>query len=327
MNIVYATDENFAPITAVSMLSLFDKNKEVADLTVYILDDGLTEQSKKNLSAIAKIQSRGISFVTLMDLEKQLSIKLLVERGTGLTTFYRLFLPTLLPEVDRVLYIDADTMVADNLNSLWDTKFSENEIIAGVIDCVGKNHKVNIGLTAGEPYINGGVILFDLNKMRKQKTEQSFISYLKKNDGHKIPFTDQGVINSVLKGQIKIMPLRFNVVTLIYAASYKDMVDMKRADAYYNKSEWLDAKNNPAIVHFTTCFLMKRPWVKNSNHPLTDIWKSYCSKTPWKEYLIRDNQSKIMSIYAYVYRMLPHRVAANITGFVHGTVKALAERR
>lgn len=327
MKIVYASDETFAPVAAASILSLLESNRGAERLDIFVLDDGMTETSRARLAEIAGRCGRSLRFVPFSYIKEALPAETVTERGTRLTTFARLFLPSIFPDMERILYLDADTLIADSLMPLWEAGLGEKAAIGGVPDCIGKKHKENIGLAAGDPYINAGVILFDLCKMRECGAEAGFTEYLKRYGGKKIPFTDQGVINAVLKGRIQTMPLRYNAVTLMYAASYEDMVAIKRADAYVRKPEWEEARKNPAIVHFTTCFLMRRPWEGRCAHPFAGIWRSYCGRTPWGELSAPDGRSGAMKAYTSVYRLLPHGLAAKATGFVHGSLKAGIDRQ
>ena len=69
MDIVYASDNRFAQILGVSLLSLFDNNSD-ADLSVYILDDGITNENKEKLLSIAQKYNRGLKFVSIPDLDQ-----------------------------------------------------------------------------------------------------------------------------------------------------------------------------------------------------------------------------------------------------------------
>ena len=326
MNIAYATDENFVPITAVSMVSLFESNKAADKIKVYILEDRITGQSKAHLLDIAHRYSREVSFISVVDLEKSISTEMITDRGRSFTQFARLFLSKFLPQEERILYIDADTIILDSLAPLFECKLEDNEVLAGIKDCVGAKHKKNIGLKKDEFYINSGVILFDLEKMRARNTVKLFIDFIEKYAGQKIPYADQGIINATLKGQIKALPLKYNAVSMIYAETYENMIKLKNAQAFYTKEECIEAKLHPAIVHFTSCFLMERPWVENSTHPYVRMWREYCKKTPWADYSKKNDKSTVMKTYIRFYKILPGVMGAKVTSFLYDSVKAYANR-
>ena len=326
MNIAYATDENFVPITAVSMVSLFVSNKDADKIEVYILEDRITDQSKTRLLDIADKYGRGVSFISVVDMEKSISMEMIADRGSSFTQFARLFLPQFLPEEKKILYMDADTIILESLSPLYKCEFEDNEVLAGIKDCVGAKHKQNIGLKKDEFYINSGVILFDLEKMRKRNTVQLFINFIERHAGQKIPYADQGILNATLKGQIKTLPLKYNTVSMIYAETYENMIKLKNAQAFYTKEESIEAKLDPAIVHFTSCFLMERPWVENSTHPYVRKWREYCEKTSWAGYAKKSDQSTAKKTYIRIYKILPGAMAVKITSFLYDSVKAYANR-
>ena len=326
MNIAYATDENFVPVTAVSMVSMFESNKDTDEIEVYILEDCITEQSKAHLLDLAHRYGREVSFISVVDVEKSISSEMIADRGSSFTQFARLFLPTFLPEAKKILYIDADTLILDNLLPLYECELKENEVLAGIKDCVGVKHKKNIGLEKDDFYINSGVILFDLEKMRARNTVQRFIDFIEKYAGQKIPYADQGIINATLKGQIKALPLKYNAVSMIYAETYENMMKLKNSQAFYTKEECIEAKLHPVIVHFTSCFLMERPWVENSTHPYMRMWREYCKKTPWGNYSKDSDKGTAMKAYIRFYKMLPGIIAATITSLLYDSVKAYTNR-
>ena len=326
MNIAYATDENFVPVTAVSMISLLENNRDANEVKVYILEDRITDQSKARLSDLAHRYGREVSFISVIDLEKSISTEMITDRGSSFTQFARLFLPKFLPEEKRILYIDADTIIMDSLTPLYECNLEDNEVIAGIKDCVGAKHKKNIGLKEDDFYINSGVILFDLEKMRSRNIVQIFVDFIEKYAGQKIPYADQGIINATLKEQIKALPLKYNAVSMIYAETYENMMELKNSQAFYTKEECIEAKLQPVIVHFTSCFLMERPWVENSTHPYMRMWREYCKKTPWGDYAKKSDKGKAMKAYIRFYKILPGIVAAKVTSFLYDSVKAYANR-
>ena len=326
MNIVYASNDRFAQILGISLLSLFENNKDM-ELTVYILDDKITKENRQKLLSIGNKYNRSLNFVAIPDLNKLAGQKIDVQRWS-LAAFSRLYLPSLLPDVKRALYIDCDTLVLGDLSDLERLQLPEKDNCAAVVECIGNKHKKNVGLEAQDNYINSGVMLIDLDRWREQKIEQCFSLYIQEMQGL-VPYVDQGVINHVLKDQIYILPPEYNVTTVCYDFKYEELPRYRKTKYLYSKSSFEQAKTHPVVVHFTTSFLSRRPWIRSKQtHPFAQKWRKYKEISPWADMPFwPDNRGKIKKIYEKFFHMLPRLAAVELSGFLHSDAKALIERK
>lgn len=104
MNIVYASDENFAEMLSVSMESLLTYNKNVV---VYVLNNGIKENSVEKLKRQAERHEREIHFMPLKNLKEYAGRELSCQCKISLTAYFRLFMPQILPlSVEKLLYLD-----------------------------------------------------------------------------------------------------------------------------------------------------------------------------------------------------------------------------
>jgi lipopolysaccharide biosynthesis glycosyltransferase len=325
MDIVYASDERFAQILCTSLISLLESNRE-EDITVHILDDSITKESKNLLQAVADRYSTHLNFIPLPDLDELAGQKIDSTRWAK-TTFGRLFLPIIAPNLERIIYIDCDTLVLENLSYLMQMKLPERSSCAAVVECMGDLHKANVGLRPEDPYFNAGVMLIDLNKWRKENVVKRFSQCIQRRKGC-VPYVDQGVINEVLRGEIAVLPPKYNVMTVCYDFDYIEMQRYRRTKYPYERQEYTAAKKNPTIVHFTTSFLSRRPWISaKQTHPFAEKWREYKSMTPWSEAsLWKDNRGMLKKGYEMLCNILPRSIAVGMSGFLHSTVKAARER-
>ncbi|WP_330847969.1 glycosyltransferase family 8 protein, partial [Streptococcus suis] len=92
----------------------------------------------------------------------------------SLETYFRILLPSQLPELDRILYLDCDILVKGSLNPLWESDLTHH-YLAGVneLDMLHDNsdYRQKIGFTPQDIYVNAGVLLFNLELMRQDKIE------------------------------------------------------------------------------------------------------------------------------------------------------------
>ena len=119
-HIVYASDDKFAEILGVSLVSLFENSKDMDEIVVYILDSGITDDNKQKLLSVYKTYKRSdIIFIPGKNISEKLSMNVAVVQGS-LSQYARLFVSSDLPkELNRVLYLDCDIVVKESIRELW----------------------------------------------------------------------------------------------------------------------------------------------------------------------------------------------------------------
>ena len=126
----------------------------------------------------------------------------------------KFIIPNALPNLDRVIYMDSDTLVTKDLQQLFSTDLESN--IAGAV--------ADLGLMAQGPYLaalgykenvyyNSGVLLLDLKKMREKDIPQKLNDYAKNS---RLIFIDQDAYNIVLRKHIKTLPYIYNCMGIMY---------------------------------------------------------------------------------------------------------------
>ena len=164
VNICYATNESFAPYMAVSITSLLENNSS-CNVVVHILHSDLSKAAKARLQMFeSRYKNAKIQFHKIDDSRFE-KFGLTIEHITK-ETYFRYMIAEVLPNIDNVLYLDGDTIVNGDISELFDTDLT-NYYCAGVsdiyIESVG--YKKTLGIDG--LYINAGVILFNLDEMRK----------------------------------------------------------------------------------------------------------------------------------------------------------------
>ncbi|MGN0470461.1 MAG: glycosyltransferase family 8 protein [Acutalibacteraceae bacterium] len=307
MNIVYYSSDFFSEICGVAIESLFENNKESEEITVYIVEDNISDKNKSRLKSIADKFGRTVLFIKMPSQEE---VYPGVEMNLG-RTYARMALGEILPEsVDRVLSLDSDTLVMDSLQEMYDTEFLEDEYVAGVYDCVGAAMQNKVLHAPNDlKYCNAGMYLIDLKKWREQNVGQQLLNAVLKNaDGkHIMFFLEQDLMNLTFYKHIKLLDSRYNMLTSIYYFNYDEIIKMKKPVSYYTREQIDYAKSKPALFHATTCFyIKKRMWVENSDHPCAKFYFDYRSRTPWaNEPPIKDARKLSKKIYAQFWHCMP----------------------
>ncbi|NLL75933.1 MAG: glycosyltransferase family 8 protein [Clostridiales bacterium] len=301
--VAYAADDNYAKYLGISMLSLFRSNSIFKEIEVFVLDCGILDANKEKLKAIAEKYARVISFICMDEAVSCLNLRMGV-RKISIASYARLFLASILPEsCTKVLYLDCDTIVRDELTDLFNLNL-EGNMVAGVQDTVDSFFLKKIGLESNEHYVNAGILLINLEGWRTARLEQQFMEFIRKFEGN-VPHHDQGTINGVCRRQKLLIDPRFNVTSNFYTFSAKTIKYIYFMDSFYAQEELEAAKKNPAILHFTTG-LVGRPWEEKCTHPMKEEYSKVAVTSPWKEDpLLPDSRRLSVKAFSWFYHCMP----------------------
>lgn len=317
LHIAFATDDKYVMYTGIAMYSLFDNNKEFKNITVHILDNGVSEQSRKQLGNIANLFLREIIFYDCSEIGKWLGndiIEMFNKENTNvpISSYARLFLPKLLNKnLNKILYLDADSIITGNYMELWNLDNSQYSVM-GVIDNVTKKAKEKVGLPIEYQYINAGVMLINLKLMREMNFTNLAKQFILKYNGY-VYHHDQGIINGVLHETIGYLPPQYNMMSFMFETS--NIVDVKKRyflHEFYSDDQLKYAAKHPVFIHFTEGNF-QRPWVIGCKHPMRDIWETYKEKTVWRNVeMIKDTRSVKLKLLAWMRLNLP----LGVMGFI-----------
>lgn len=325
-HIVYASDDLFSEILGVSLVSLYENSRDMDDIVVYILDSGITKNNReKILSVCSTYQRSNAVFIPAEDISGILSMDITADRGS-LSQYARMFLSSALPdELDRVLYLDCDTIIRQSIRELWNLDL-QGKTVGAVMDAFSKYYRANIGLQPNDIMFNSGVMLINLEQWKKRKVEQKLLQFITDKKG-KIQQSDQGALNALLSQDTYCFEPRFNAVTIFFDFTYREMMIYRKPPRFYTKEQVKRSVDKPALIHFTTSFLSKRAWVKGCTHRYVYEWIRYKEMSPWKnEPLWEENCPKWKYAGRRIYKILPDCFAVRIAGFMQAYVRPLAYR-
>ena len=326
MNIVYSANDAFAWLGGISLLSVLENNKDTDQINVYFIDNEISDENKNRIQKICDDYSRNLKFVSFP--EQLLNVDINTYRWS-MSTFARLFEAEVLPDVDKVIHIDCDTIITGSLKEVWDIDMS-NAIVAGALDCVGDRYKPNLGLKVEETYFNAGFLLFNLARIREKNYVEKFYEYIKEHSDF-IRYMDQGVLNSCVPENEKVkFSLKYNSYSMIHFFKYKQIRRIRRISASgFPEDEYNEAKSNPVVVHYTGCFMDGvRPWIEGDIHPLRHLFLEYKAISPWKdESLLPDNRSGLKKAITKLVNIMPKLIVVEGVGLIHGVLIPLNDKR
>lgn len=252
INVCVACDNNYSKYAGVVIASVLANSNEDENLSFYILDGGIEQSQKDKILELKSIKDCNIEFVNIDESLFDEYKKVKTHAYITLSTYYRLKLPTLLPNINRIIYFDCDFVVNSSLLDLFNTDLGVFPI-AGVKDIDIKKVKIN------NSYVNAGMLVMDLANMRKLDLETKFLDWTREHI-NTIKCGDQEIINETCKGMIKIVDDEWNV----------------QSSNFTNRSSYT---HNPKGIHFVA---RKKPWHFASFSYHRDFYFKYLQLTPWK---------------------------------------------
>ncbi|MCR5626569.1 MAG: glycosyltransferase family 8 protein [Lachnospiraceae bacterium] len=311
IDILYQFNEKYAPYAGVSLTSLLENNTHFDRIRVFILGEDLSDKSMQRFRILAAKYQRPISFIdtrSLVTMMKKMNMP--TYRGSYAANM-RLFLSFILDDdVERLLYLDADTIVDGPLDELSDLDM-EGHPLAMALDSLVRRHKKRLGFSKDDFYYNSGVILFCMKQWREDRCSERIANHVK-NVRAWYPSPDQDILNVVLKGEIMKLPPRYNIQPAYLAFSLNSYYKTFGARGFYTKDEVKDALKFPLIYHFFR-FIGEFPWHKNNVHPDNDIFDHYLKKSPWRDYVKQNaEKSTILKLEKIIYAIVPRTVFIRI---------------
>jgi len=318
MEILYTCDNNYVWLMGISIISLFENNKDLSSINVYLLGDEITDSNIDILTNIGKRYNRKITVINVQAFEIP---DTLLEGRWPQSAFIRLYASQFLPSnLEKILYFDCDTIIDGSIRELADVELGDN-LIFGIKDCIGKKYKENIGLDPEGIYVNAGVLLLNLKLLREMDVSTEIDKYMTKYLKY-INYADQDILNGVFKDKIGILNPKYDVMTIDVVHSYSEILALRKPTNFYSEQELAVAIDNPTIVHYTTNMIVVRPWFSNSDHPLKDLFYKYAAISQWvdKKYPVMVFSSKEAKIIRIVNK-LPHKMSIHILGVMHSLLK------
>ncbi len=206
--IFFAVDDVYIPFLAVALQSLIDNASDKNYYSIKILYTNISEENQAKINKYQR-ENVDIEFVDLNYYINKVKDKLYTRDYYSATTYFRLFIPDLYPQYDKVLYLDSDIVVLSDIADLYNIDMEDN-LVAAAPDDVIQTIKVFqeyaelvVGVTDYKRYFNAGILLMNLDELRKFKFQDKFLYLLSK-----VKFSvaqDQDYLNRLCKGRVKLL--------------------------------------------------------------------------------------------------------------------------
>lgn len=253
--IFFAIDDAYTPFLVVALKSLLDNASKDYNYCIKVLHTNVGEVHK---SQVKKYESENVSveFVDLSYYIEKVKNKLYTRDYYTNTTYFRLFLPELYPQYDKVLYLDSDIIVVGDISELYNTDMGTNLVAAAPDDIIQKNKvfqdyaELVVGVAKYQHYFNAGVLLMNLDQLRKFNFQEKFLYLLEK-----VKFSvaqDQDYLNRLCKGRVTLVDHAWDVMPYVNDETKEEDIKLIHynfaykpwhfEDVTYNEYFWKYAK-------------------------------------------------------------------------------------
>jgi len=274
IHVAYCLDDGYVEPTCVSMASMLANTK--SNVHFHIISNKLSNENKAKLSSLYGRFSHGEWSFHRIDFDTSGFILEQTNHPT-IETYYRFFIPKILPELEKIIYIDGDTIIIGDILELWNENLEGK--VAGVIqDGVPETNPENrlkiFGLKYNWQYFNAGVLLLKLKEFEKLYTLETLPIII--NDLHK-KFKDNDVF--WLQDQ-DVLNYLFNCEKYAKYLNLKYNLEDQNINFYYhlygqsspNLKAWSEANKSPIIIHYSGT---KKPWHLNNDIIRAVHWRLY----------------------------------------------------
>lgn len=298
MNIVYATDENGVIGVGVSIVSLMENLASSVHADIYILANGLTNHSITRLQSLEQKYDLQLHLIDVGDRFQDFP----VGPNWSAATYYRLGLSSFLPStVDRVLYVDIDVIFNRDAFAMYQTEMGD-ALIAGVFTTehlssdTFRRWEKEMELPHDSIYINAGVILYNLSKIREEHFEKHVLEYAVQHISS-LTWQDQDIINKCYQERILLLHPMWNICEpAIWQIRWNGV--KKFTNNPLQEEELLEAVKHPGIIHY---WGVPKPWhpdsIRHDYGLFNKYWKISTFSDKIKEKKMNSNNFRMLSSY------------------------------
>lgn len=301
--VVIAFTPNYFVPAATTLKSILDSSSTEARFEIICLvSEDIPQRQKDILSRMAE----GRMAFRYVNLAGSLG-EAYVDPRYSEAASYRLLLPEILQEFDKILYIDCDVIVRNDLSALFDSVQLDDKLLAAVYEAPIGNQAERWAAIGCDPehYFNSGMLIMNLEQMRKEGTSAIFMKEL---HADYLEFPDQDVLNKVCRGRVLALSPKYNSIRTFFLPQYKN--EFVRT---YSSSEW-DAVQKTGTIHYTG----GKPW-RLFTVKFGEWWRTY-DTLPAEARAEWTPDTRTESLW-HIYRVSVCRLAIDAVQWIYRKVK------
>lgn len=272
--IAVAANDYFIPYCATFLKSVVEHGNSKKNYDILLLSQDVSDinvkKMEKLLSAWENVSLRVIDPSVLID-----QYTFHIRGHFSKETYYRLVLPELLPNYDKVLYLDSDMIAMDDVAKIYDENVDgyllaacHDADTAGLYNGYEKDKKryTDKVLKLKEPYqyFQAGVLLLNLKEFRKRYTTKQILDFAVSENWQLL---DQDILNKLCEGAVKYIDMSWNVMVDFAGVRISQIIAL--APRWLNEM-YQEARKNPKIIHYAG---PQKPWFEPEMDMGMQFWE------------------------------------------------------
>jgi len=284
--IVMASSEFFLPYAGVTIQSIIEHSSPDFNYDIILLNTGYSERAIQLLNRVV-INHPNFSIRLINVCPYVSKLKFNVVGHVRQETFYRLLVPELFRNYQKIVYLDSDLIVCEDIEHLFHIDLQDN-LIAAVYDAdfIGEYNGASpamktycdekLRLEDPYSYVQAGVLVFNVSAMRNTFQKNELIEFA---NGKTLNFVDQDVLNCKCSGRVKLLDMRWNVVTDCGGYRVNQIIRHAPLKIY---QEYMRSREEPKIIHYSG---FEKPWT-NPYADMAEIYWNYARRSVYYELII-----------------------------------------
>lgn len=283
--IVFAANNRFAPMAATAIRSVAEHASSENRYDIVVLESNITLENKALMRGM--LAGRENMSLRFFNAERLLGgYKLKAQEHISVETYFRFLIQDILPDCDKVLYLDGDLVVTTDVAALYEIQLGENLLAAARDpDFLGQINGANpltmdycrAVLQMKDPYsyFQAGVLLLNTKAMRAAYSLEEWLTFATKQ----YKYSDQDVLNIHCEGRVKYLDMSWNLLTDCAHGRIDQVITYAPNDVF---AAYKAARLSPKIIHFAGYM---KPWHHPDEDFAASFWK-YARLTPFYEALL-----------------------------------------
>lgn len=284
--VVFACSDYFVPYASVALKSVIDNTSDNWNYDIIFLHTGISKRNQQLMNyMLGGKENLSLRFLNIQPIIA--NNKLIANNHVSVETFYRLSAHKVLKHYDKIVYLDSDIVVLNDVAELFKIDIGNNLIAAtvdadhageyaGAIPNVQEYTDEVLKLKNPYKYFQAGVMVFNIKGMNKKFPKNEIMDWAEKRE---YMYVDQDVLNTLCEGKIYYVDMKWNVMTDCNGFRLGTIIKRAPKQIY---DEHMEARKDPYIIHYAG---NEKPW----NSPLSDyseyFWE-YARKTPFYEAIV-----------------------------------------
>ena len=266
VHIAINIDNKYIYPAIVYLTSLFDNRAKTTFYYINVLTNGKLGKNATNKINYV-VDKFGNNFVKIIYHNLGDDFKDATE--WHLPSYYKIALPSLLPNVDRIIFIDSDMINLEDLTEMYNFKFKEKVYFAGILDYINHLTQLRDFNLSSDKYINAGVLIMNLKAMREDSIEAKLREFV---SNHTCIFWDQTAINCVCRNNIQNLPYKYNVFAFDQFYKLVELNNHQKFQYKYTERQLKNFFEEPTNFHYVS---LDKPWLRSTQKFNRVYWWYY----------------------------------------------------